>query len=313
MTYKVIFLGYMKVLVSGGSGFLGNYIKKEIVKIGWNYTTIGIDESDMLKYNFIKEIPSLCEDYDYVIHAAGKAHLVPRTEEERKSFFDINVEGTKNFLNGLEKCQKLPKTLLFISSVAVYGLETGSNINEDYTKDAKDPYGQTKILAENLIIDWGKAKNVKICIVRPPLLIGKPAVGNLKSMIDGIMHFKYANIAGGKARRSMILAEDLVAFIPKLLEVGGIYNLTDGHHPSFNEISRKIGNQVGKNILNIPFFVAKLLALLGDFISYCRDRQFAFNSRQLSKMTNDLTFDDSKARKIGWKPKLVLDEIDSWM
>lgn len=303
----------MRVLISGGSGFLGNYLKKEFVKIGWDYTTIGINESDSLQCNFVEEIPFLSENYDYVIHAAGKAHVIPRTEEEKKSFFDINVEGTKKFLKGLEDCNSLPKALLFISSVAVYGLETGTDINEDHVKNAKDPYGQSKILAENLIIDWGKVNNVKICIVRPPLLIGKPAVGNLKSMIDGIKHYKYANIAGGKARRSMILAEDLAEFIPKLLEVGGIYNLTDGYHPSFNEISREIGSYVGKNIFNIPFFVAKLLALLGDFISYCRNRLFAFNSRQLSKMTNDLTFDDSKARKIGWKPKLVLDEIDYWM
>jgi len=304
----------MRVLVSGGSGFFGSYLKKELNKIGWKYNTIGIGSSDDLQCNFVKTTPNLSDSYDYIIHAAGKAHIVPRTEAEKKSFFDINVEGTKNFLKGIENCNSLPKAILFISSVAVYGLETGTNIKEEQVKSATDPYGRSKVLAENLILKWGKKHKVKVGIVRPPLLIGKPAVGNLKSMIEGIKLGKYANIAGGKARRSMILAEDLVAFIPKLLEVGGTYNLTDGVHPSFKEISLGIGNYIGENrIYNIPFFGAKLLALIGDFISYIRGKKFIFNSRQLSKMTNDLTFDDSKARKIGWKPKMVLGEIDSWM
>ena len=61
--------------------------------------------------------------------------------------------------------------------------------------------------------------------------------GNLNALIEGIKSGKYANIAGGKACRSMVLAEDLSDFIPMVIDKGGTYNLTDGYSPSFFEIS----------------------------------------------------------------------------
>ena len=54
-----------------------------------------------------------------VIHAAGKAHSVPKTAFEKQQFYDINVLGTQNLLAGFEKIG-LPKQFVFISSVAVY-------------------------------------------------------------------------------------------------------------------------------------------------------------------------------------------------
>jgi nucleoside-diphosphate-sugar epimerase len=102
----------------------------------------------------------------------------------------------------------------------------------------------------------------------------------------------------------MVMAEDVAEIIPKVAEVGGIYNLTDGYHPNFNELSKNIANQLGKQkVTNMPKLVAAGFAKIGDFIP-----KFPLNSSKLHKITSDLTFDDNKARlNIGWSPRVVLD------
>jgi nucleoside-diphosphate-sugar epimerase len=124
-------------------------------------------------------------------------------------------------------------------------------------------------------------------------------------MIKGIIGGYYFNIGGRKYKRSMVLAEDVAKFICKACEIGGVYNLTDGCHPSFVELSNYISFRLGKgNAINLPLWLAKILAICGDFLG---DKS-PFDSIKLKKITSDLTFDDSKAREaFGWDPTPVLE------
>ena len=149
-----------------------------------------------------------------------------------------------------------------------------------------------------------KKNNVLLTILRLPLLVGKNPPGNLGSMIKGIQKGYYFNIDGGKAKKSMVLTEDVAHFIPVIANYGGVFNLTDGYHPSFFEISSAISK---KNVLNIPLFLAKFFAFFGNLIG----DKAPINSRKLKKIVNDLTFDDTEARKYGWNPKLVLNYLES--
>ena len=225
------------------------------------------------------------------------------TEEEKKQFYDVNVLGTQNLLKGLEEVG-VPEQFVFISSVSVYGQEFGKNINEKHKLEAKDPYGLSKIEAEGLVQEWCKQHNVVCTILRLPLLVGTNPPGNLGAMIKGIARGYYFNIGGGKSKKSMVLAEDVAAFIPKIANIGGTYNLTDGYHPSFFELSCVIAKQLGKSVpMNMPLFVANGIGFLGNFLG----NNAPINSLKLKKITADLTFDDSKARSAGWKPRRVLD------
>lgn len=291
-----------KTLVTGATGFLGKYIvdylseKTSIITLSRN----SID----YKLSLELQIPVFNESFDIVIHNAGKAHLVPKTIEEEQAFFQVNVQGTNNLLKGLENTIILPKNFIYISSVAVYGLETGNLINENTPLLAKDPYGLSKIKAEQLIIDWCKKNNVLYTILRLPLLVGENPPGNFGAMINAIQKGYYFNIAGGHARKSMVLAEDVAKILLKASEIGGIYNLTDRFHPNFYELSNAIGNQNGKSsIFNLPFFIAKSIALIGDLIG----AKFPLDSNKLKKITSDLTFDDTKATNFfGWNPNKIL-------
>jgi nucleoside-diphosphate-sugar epimerase len=181
----------------------------------------------------------------------------------------------------------------------------GVQIDEKHPLLAIDPYGLSKIQAEHLVLDWCQKNNVLCTILRLPLLVGENPPGNLGVMLNGIKKGYYFNIAGGLARKSMVLAEDVANVLIKASEIGGIYNLTDGYHPSFYELSNAIAKNNGKKrIFNMHFLIAKSIALIGDFVS----TKFPLNSSKLNKITTDLTFDDSKARHIlGWNPEKVLD------
>jgi nucleoside-diphosphate-sugar epimerase len=292
----------MEVLLSGSWGFLGCHIYTFFLRSGTKIINIGRQRGDII-CDLSSSIPELSKNISIVIHAAGKAHFVPKNEIQRQEFFDVNVTGTINLLKGL-KNSAVPKSFIFISTVAVYGKETGHLINEESTLVAKDPYGLSKIQAEKLVGDWCLENNVICTILRLPLIAGPNPPGNLGSMIKGIKKGYYFNIAGGKAKKSMVLAEDVVKIIPIAAKIGGIYNLTDGYHPSFSELSALIATQLNKNKpANIPTWFAKFVAKVGDIIG----SKAPINSDKLKKITSDLTFDDSKARDLlGWNPTPVL-------
>jgi nucleoside-diphosphate-sugar epimerase len=291
----------MKFILTGSSGFLGNIIasnlnQNEILTLGRFNTSINCDLST--------QIP-IVPLSDLVIHLAGKAHSVPKTAQQKQEFFEVNVKGTQNLLKGLERAPSLPKSFIFISSVAVYGLDKGNKINESQPLNAKDPYGLSKIQAEQIVQEWCAKNNVICAILRLPLLVGQNPPGNLGAMIKAIQKGYYINIAGGLARKSMVMAEDVAKIILIASELGGIYNLTDGYHPNFNELSVHIAQQLNKRKpLNIPRSMANLMAKIGNLLG----KKAPFNSYKLSKITASLTFDDSKARSaFGWNPSSVLE------
>ena len=218
----------MKVLLTGASGFLGKYIIDEGTLRKYSILKLGRDEHSDIPIDLSQKAPQLPEDLDIIIHAAGKAHVVPKTEDEKKVFFDVNLEGTKNLIQGIEQSSLNLKGFVFISPVAVYGMEYGTDITERAPLLGNSPYAQSKIKAEEFLQNWSEKSGIPVLILRLPLIIGNEAKGNLAKMIRGIQHGKYVSIAGGAARKSMVLAEDVAHCIFDNVGKSGVYNLTDG-------------------------------------------------------------------------------------
>ncbi len=292
-----------KLLFTGGTGFLGKNAMP-LLKESYEVTTCGITPDDMIKANFVNDVPELPEKYDIVLHACGKAHVVPKTEAEKKAFFDVNYQGTVNLCKGLEKVG-LPKALIFISTVAVYGCDFGDMITEDHPLDGETPYAKSKIMAEEYLTEWCKSHNVVLGILRPSLLAGKNAPGNLGSMVKGVKKGYYMNIAGGKVIKSILMADDIARILPLVAEKGGVYNVCDTFQPTFGQISESVAKQLGKGKpINIPYWMAWCMAKVGDLLG----NKAPINSYKLEKMTKSLTFSNEKARKeLGWEPLDVLE------
>jgi GlcNAc-P-P-Und epimerase len=294
------------LLFTGASGFLGVSIKPLFYSI-YDITTVGLIDEDDIKINIAKDIPVLDKYYNIVLHAAGKAHTVPKTEAEKKLFFDVNYQGTVNLCKALEMVG-VPKSFIFISSVAVYGCDYGNEITEEYPLYGDTPYAKSKIMAEEFLKDWCVKNNVILSIIRPSLLAGKNAPGNLGAMVNGIKGGKYLSIAGGKARKSVLMVQDIANLVPLLAAKGGVYNVCDSEHPTFRELEKIISTQLGKSMpISIPYWMAKCMAIVGD----CLGSNAPINSMKLDKITKSLTFSNEKARKeLGWEPMSVVENYE---
>ena len=292
----------MELLLTGASGFLGRNICS-ILQDRYAIKTVGLTPLNYYVANLATEIPKFSEKIDIVFHAAGKAHSMPKTEMEKQLFFDVNFQGTKNLCTALER-SGIPKAFIFISTVAVYGCDSGENITEEHPLNGTTPYALSKIKAEKYLEGWCAMHNVTLSILRPSLIAGPNPPGNLGAMIHGIENGKYLSIAGGKARKSVLMVQDIANLLPMLIEKGGIYNVCDSYQPSFRELEMLICKQLNKKLpLSIPYWFAKSMAVLGD----CFGENTLINSLKLRKITNSLTFSNEKAvRELGWKPMNVL-------
>ena len=295
----------MKLLFTGASGFLGNSVRPLLART-YEVVTVGLASQDDYTVNIAKETPKLRERYDVVLHAAGKAHSVPKTEAERQVFFDVNLQGTKNLCAALEKVG-VPRAFVFISTVAVYGCDYGENITEEHPLNGTTSYAVSKRLAEEYLEKWCYEHNVILGIIRPSLIAGPNPPGNLGAMIKGIRRGRYLSIAGSKARKSVLMVEDIATLVPLLAEKGGIYNVCDSYQLTFRDLEMIVCNQLGKPLpMSIPYWMAKCMALLGD----CLGKKAPINSLKLKKITKSLTFSNEKAvRELGWKPTSVLESF----
>ena len=292
-----------KLLFTGGTGFLGKNIMPLLME-KYEVVTCGITPDDAIQANLAKEAPKFDQHFDIVLHACGKAHVVPKTEAEKQAFFDVNYQGTVNLCSALEKVG-VPRALVFISTVAVYGCEYGNLITEEHPLNGGSPYAKSKIMAEKYLTEWGKKHNVVLGILRPSLLAGKSAPGNLGAMVNGVRKGFYMNIAGGSVVKSILMAEDIARILPFLIEKGGIYNVCDTRQPSFGELSISVAKQLGKRKpVSIPYWMAWCMAKVGDLLG----SKAPINSYKLKKMTKSLTFSNEKARReLGWEPMDVLE------
>jgi len=293
----------MKVLITGESGFLGNIIAADLRLKSYVVRTLGRRVSDDFFYDFNSNlVPLIQESFDFVIHCAGRAHSLPLTKEDANKFFQINVDGTRYLLDALSNTP--PKSFVFISTIAVYGVEKGEMIDEESPNFAKDPYGLSKVRAEQLVKKWCMSHNVICTILRLPLIAGENPPGNLNAMIEGIRKGYYFNISGGHSKKSIVLAQDVANIIPKAASIGGVFNLTDRDHPSFSAISFVIAKELGRSKpKSIPYWLAHVMARIGDFAG----TYSPINSKKLDKLTSELTFDDSKAVEVlGWRPESVV-------
>lgn len=297
------------ILLTGYSGFLGSAVLRELEDSRVGVIRVGRTSTSDIFWNLndVLTIPGAVSVLERVIHVAGKAHTVPKDEKEAALFHNANADGTMRLLEGLDAWvnqnqRNYPKQFVFISSVAVYGLDAGENIGEDYPCRPQTPYGISKLQAEGLVIQWGKKHGVAILILRLPLIWGENAPGNLGAMEKAIRKWFYFRVGSGDATRSMVDICELSTFISNLTgEEQGVFNLVS-FNASFKKIENYFATKYKRRIKVIPPVLARLAAMFGDIIGI-----LPINSNRLKKIENSLTFDDSGARKeIGWISTNVL-------
>jgi len=288
----------MIVLITGASGFLGKAIVEKLSNSDNSLLSLGRSLNSSIQCNLSKEIPRIDNKIDLVIHAAGLAHAVPKTEAEKKAFYDVNVKGTQNLLEGLRRSGTKPKQFLFISSIAVYG-EGMSEYPYPQKKEAEKleltAYGWSKWEAENAVREWCEKEGVKALIWRLPLIVGENAPGNLGAMEKAIKRGYYFRIGNSYQRFRYYV--DIQELCDRVLALdgceSGTFNIITGQK-SYGQFEDELAQKYNKKIKSLPMWLVKCAAKMGDFIP-----GFPLNTYRLKKLESSLTFPNTAASKEG--------------
>lgn len=293
-----------KFLISGASGFLGKYIVRELDE--GLFDSIGRGPTNTIKFDLAQtELPLTFENkYEYLIIASGYAHVLQDNARQLQLHDTINFRGTQKIVeSAYHSCLK---GVVYISTVAVYGEKMTFPFKESDELLGESPYAKSKIAAERYLMEWSVKTKVPVLVFRIPLVAGQDPPGNLGAMIEAIRKKRYFSVGKGRAKRSMVLAEDLAKFIIEMCGRHGIYNLSDGHHPSYREMEKCIAQQLNTHLPNeLPFLLARFLARIGDVLPI-----LPINTARLKKLTQNLIIDDTKARtELGWEPREVVKNL----
>ncbi len=195
----------MKVLVTGGAGYIGSHTCIELLNNGYeiivmdNYCnsspdslrvvekltdkTFPIYECDMLDYDGFEKIFKE-NKIDAVIHFAG-LKAVGESVSKPLEYYNNNLTGTLNLLRLMKKYEVYQ--LVFSSSATVYGMNNTAPFNEDMPLSTTNPYGTTKLMIENILKDVCFAdKNWKVALLRYFNPIGAHQSGLIGENPNGI-------------------------------------------------------------------------------------------------------------------------------
>ena len=200
-------------LITGGTGFLGCHLARDLVKRGQRVKLLDLEtlnEPDLWGKveNYVGDIRNkilvakLMEDADVVIHAAAALPLA-----KKKEIIDTTVRGTKIVLEAAQKNKV--KRVVYVSSTAVYGVPLKHPIEESDPRVGVGAYGEAKIAAEELCEKFRKQKMV-IAIIRPKTFIGTGRLGVFQILFDWVRRgCKIPVIGSGSNRYQLMDVEDL--------------------------------------------------------------------------------------------------------
>ncbi len=211
-----------KVLITGGTGFLGVHLARKFLKDGFTVTLFDIaplDAKDLIgkvseilgDVRDIKMVEKAFKNQDYIVHAAATLPI----QNSRSLIFDTNVKGTKNVLQASLK-NKI-KRFIYISSTAVYGVPKYLPEMEDTPLNPIGDYGESKVAGENLCKEYMK-KGLAINILRPKTFLGPERLGVFELWFEAIYSGKSVFILGdGNNPYQLLSVSDLTDAIEKAL------------------------------------------------------------------------------------------------
>jgi UDP-glucose 4-epimerase len=164
----------MRLLIIGGAGYVGSHCAHALSKLG--HTTVTYDnlstghqhavEGKLVVGDILdteKLISTMGSDFDAVFHFAAKLN-VGESMTAPVDFFHTNVAGTLSILQAMEKTQT--KRLIFSSTCAVYGDPKVDLIDEKTPKSPINPYGQSKLMVEQILKEAGRANSIQYAALR---------------------------------------------------------------------------------------------------------------------------------------------------
>ncbi len=319
----------MKVLITGGCGFLGVYLARYLLKKDYSVTLFDkspLEVSDVKNKvkvivgdvrNF-RQVEDALRGMDYVVHAAAALPI----QASRELIYSTNVNGTRNVLKASLKHKINPdrigvKKLVFISTTAVYKIEQPHPITEEGLIEPIGHYGGSKIKAEELCREYQK-KGLNILIVRPKTFLGPERLGVFEILFEWLYEGRKVPILGNGKNYYQLLDVDELCNAIFLILKSRVKNET------FNIAAKNYGTvsgdlnyvikyaKSGAKLLFVPALPVQILLTLLENLNLSPLAAWHYKTANI-----DSFVDASKAEKLlGWKSKIsgaeVLLEAYKW-
>jgi nucleoside-diphosphate-sugar epimerase len=329
----------INVLVTGGAGFLGKALIRELLAPDSPVmpATIRIFDHADPKDNYadgrieyirgdIRDADALkvaSKGIDLVIHSAAIVDWGIKSDEE---VLAINTGGTQNVIKACE--DNNVRFLVFTSSLdAVYSGRPLININENfpYPEDHKTSYCRSKYLAEQAVV---KANNnsLKTCVLRPSDIYGEADPYHIGSLVNMAKGGFYVRLGNGSAKCQHIYVGNIAhahlqaarALMNGSDHVGGeVYFLTDAPGSNFftffDQVVSGAGYRIWPKNLWLPRWLAFSMGSLSEFFAWLirplKNYHPKFSRFAVTYTCTSYTFNSEKAiRDFGFKPKYSQEE-----
>jgi len=246
----------------------------------------------------------LLDGVEVVIHSAARVHVMNDTSSDPLTEFrKVNVEGTLNLAR--QAAAAGVRRFIFISSIKVNG--EGTPVGEPYLADAQpapaDPYGISKMEAEQGLRALAAETGMEVVIIRPVLVYGPGVKANFLSMMSWLHKGVPLPFGAIHNRRSLVALDNLVDLIVTCIDHPAAANQTflvsDGEDLSTSELLRRMGSALGKpaRLLPVP---SRLLEVGAGMLG---------KQALAQRLCGSLQVDIGKTRELlNWTPPLSVDE-----
>jgi len=311
----------MKVLVTGGNGFIGSHLVDELLKRGADVYCLVRKGSDSRFLNAMKAtlihgdltqkdlLAKVVSEKDCVYHLSG----VKRAKLDQ-TYYGVNHIGTKNLVEACVQYNPQIKKFIFVSSLAACGPSPdGHLIKEDEQCLPITHYGKSKLQGEQAVLKW--KDKIPVVIVRPPVVYG-PRDRDLLSYFRWINRGVGIFIGEGKSLLSFCYVQDLISGMLMAEEHpdsnGQVYFIANEQTYSWNAVAECIADCLGKQLFNIHFprLVALFLSFSMETFSFFSRKSVILNREKILEASQPYwVCDVSKAKKmLGFQSVFNLEE-----
>lgn len=296
----------MRIAITGASGFIARALSDTLKSRGHTVLRIGrslpaeADSLPLADLEALRAHPGLLAGCDALVHLAGLAHVTDPAAQATLPYHAVNALGTEAVASTARAAGL--RRVVYVSTAGVLGPSSAASpLSEASPEQPYDVYTQTKLEGEVRLKNALAGSGTEWCIVRPPMVIGPGAPGNLGRLLRVMGSGWLLPFASIRNQRSYVGLDNLSDFIALCLQhpaaAGGTFLVADEPSVSTPELIRLISTAMGRRARLLPCppgLLAAGLKLLG-------------REGDWRRLSGSFALDTRHARdQLGWRPPLTL-------
>jgi nucleoside-diphosphate-sugar epimerase len=298
----------MKIAITGGAGFIGTELARLLKDHG--HTVVLLDLKKSETFPLASHAVDIC-DRESVLRALNGAEVIYHLAAEHRDdvrpaqrYYDVNVTGTENIIAAAEHHNI--RTIIFTSTVALYGLDCGHSRESDTPAPFND-YGVSKLEAEKRLALWAASHPArKLVTMRLVATFGPGNRGNIFTLMDQIARGKFIMVGRGENRKSIAYVGNVAAFLVHALAlpVGAhLYNYADKPDLTMRELVGDIRAAFGMGGSGpaIPYVLGLLGGMVFDMAARLSGRVFPVSAIRVRKFCADTVVSAEKLKSTGFE------------